>query len=169
MFVPSINFYNPFINLIKQNETESSCRFTATPPASPFRALKCLSLRELFGNEISGSNSCLRHQPIATYLLWNFFPQMRQTFWGGESPLWTFLRWLTKLAFLVKLMGQPSTVHSKIRSLVCCRRWARSEKRLKDFLQNWHTIFCLLSKLLGSRWRISWKRYSAWELVLWDG
>lgn len=106
---------------------------------------------------------------ILTYLLWNFLPHTRQTFNGvavSASFLCTFVMWFFKFAFLVKLIGQPSTVHSKIRSLVCCLRCARSDCLLKNFLQIWHSIFTLESWSTGSWCSTSWNRSSACEFVL---
>lgn len=152
MFVPSINFYNPFINLIKTKRTQNrlaavvvsthSPAFFTPPSFEMFIAPRNVWKRD------SGSNSCLRRHQwkwIATYLLWNFLPQIRQTFAGVESVLWTFLTWFKRFALRVKLIGQPSRGHSKIRSFVCWRRCARSDSRLKNFLHTWHSIFNLLS------------------------
>ena len=76
------------------------------------------------------------------------------------------MMWFLRFALRVKLIGHPSTVHSKIRSLVCCRRCSRSDWRLKNFLQIRQGIFSFESWSSGNWCSVSWNRNSAWEFEL---
>lgn len=85
MFVPSINFYNPFINLIKTKHTESSLPFVRflfrLSPPKPFSSGNFYSFSRI-QDQLEGILT-------STHLLWNFLPQTWQTL--SDLALLSFL------------------------------------------------------------------------------